>query len=72
MKMIEAGSQLFFKYGEKRVFGTVDSIKVVDGKRIAPENRGKQLVRVKLENGEYRSYYAHKMIPLHKSQGSAS
>lgn len=72
---MQIGSTIRFKYNDKKVVGIVDSVKVVDGKRIAPENRGKTLVVVRLEiesddydsfstKTQFKSYYLHKTEEL--------
>ena len=62
------GHSVRFIYNGKHVSGVVDSVKVIDGKKIAPENRGKTLIVVGLDddaddrkNGKFRSYYLHKI-----------
>jgi len=62
-----------FKYNDKKVVGTVDSFRTVDGNRISPENRGQTLVVVRLEiesddydsfsrkPAQFKSYYFHKI-----------
>lgn len=70
---MKIGQSIQFSYNGKRVSGTIDNIKVVDGKRVAPENRGKTMVVVWLDDNsddydylskksaQFRSYYRHKM-----------
>lgn len=68
MMIHDVGFSVRFVYNGKKVSGIVDSVKVVDGKRIAPENRGQTMIVVALDddcedrqNGAYRSYYIHKI-----------
>jgi len=70
---MEVGTTIRFRYNDKKVVGTVDSVRVVDGKRVAPENRGQTLVVVRLDiqsddydsfsrkPAQFKSYYKHKM-----------
>ena len=58
---IQIGSRVNFNYDGKAVSGIVEDMKVVDGKKIAPENRGKTLIVVKRDDGSYRSYYLYKV-----------
>lgn len=71
----DVGFSVRFMYHGKRVSGIVDSVKVVgDTKRIAPENRGKTMIVVCLDDtsgdydffsckpgAQFRSYYLHKI-----------
>ena len=73
---MQVGTTVRFRYNDKKVVGTVDSFRVVDGKRIAPENRGQTLVVVRLDiqsddydsfsrkPAQFKSYYLHKTEEL--------
>lgn len=70
--IVETGYSVRFSYNGKRVSGIIDAVKTVgEDKRITPENRGKTLIVVALDDdaddrphGAYRSYYVHRIEKL--------